>query len=154
MKLRLWTVGVLLAALTPFHALSDERPGATWAPTVAAIPSPAAANSAQPQLFASGDRAVLSWIERSGESAALRFSERTASGWAEARTVASGTNWFVNWADVPSVIPLERGGLLSRLRRAPSLSGIMSGTGFDGLAIGADLVSALEARALWSRYGL
>ena len=111
MKPRLWTVGVVLAALTPFHALTDERPGANWAPTVAAIPSPAAANSAQPQLFASGDRAVLSWIERSGESAALRFSERTASGWGEARTVASGTNWFVNWADVPSVIPVEGGGL-------------------------------------------
>ena len=25
----------------------------------------------------------------------------------QARTVASGANWFVNWADVPSVIPLQ-----------------------------------------------
>jgi hypothetical protein len=74
---------------------------------VMALTSPAASNSAQPQLSALGDRVVLSWVERSGESATLRFSERTDTGWTEARTVATGTNWFVNWADVPSVIPLQ-----------------------------------------------
>lgn len=51
------------------------------------------------------------------------------------------------------VVPLERGGLLSRLRRLPSFS-ISAGTGAGGLAIGDDLVSAVEARAIWSRYGL
>lgn len=53
-------------------------------------------------------------------------------------------------------VALERGGLLSRLRRSPSLgsSGAAGGSfGLDGLAIAADLVSAVEARALWSRYG-
>ena len=80
--------------------------GANWLLNVTALPSPAAPNSAQPQLSTLGDRVVLSWIERSGEKATLRFSERTDSGWTEARTVASGANWFVNWADVPSVIPL------------------------------------------------
>jgi hypothetical protein len=71
------------------------------------VPSPAAPNSAQPQLSALGDRVVLSWVERSGERATLRFSERTDGGWTDAATVASGVNWFVNWADVPSVIPLQ-----------------------------------------------
>jgi hypothetical protein len=52
------------------------------------------------------DRVVLSWVERSGENATLRFAERTNSGWTDVRTVASGANWFVNWADVPSVVPL------------------------------------------------
>lgn len=51
------------------------------------------------------------------------------------------------------VVPLERGGLISRLRRLPSFS-ISAGTGAGGLAIGDDLVSAVEARAIWSRYGL
>lgn len=81
--------------------------GANWAPNVTAVASPAASNSAQPQLSALGDRVVLSWVERSGDNATLRFSERTDSGWTEARIVASGANWFVNWADVPSVIPLQ-----------------------------------------------
>jgi signal peptide peptidase SppA len=50
-------------------------------------------------------------------------------------------------------VGLERGGLLSRLRRSPSLEGGRNSAGWDGLAIGADLVSALESRALWSRFG-
>jgi len=54
---------------------------------------------------------VLSWIERSGDSASLRFSERTDGGWTSAQTVASGTDWFVNWADVPSVVRLQNGDL-------------------------------------------
>ncbi len=41
----------------------------------------------------------------------MKFAERTASGWTTPRTVASGTNWFVNWADVPSVLRLDDGTL-------------------------------------------
>jgi signal peptide peptidase SppA len=51
-------------------------------------------------------------------------------------------------------IPLSSGGLLSRFRRMPGFAG-----GYDnGFALGPgladDLVSAIEARALWSRFGL
>lgn len=48
------------------------------------------------------------------------------------------------------VVPADKGGLFGRLRR-------FSGTsGFDrpGLAFADDLVSAIEARTLWSRFGL
>ena len=81
--------------------------GADWPPGVTTVSSPAAPNSGQPQLSALGDRVVLSWVERSGDTATLRFAERTDAGWTAARTVASGADWFVNWADVPSIIPLQ-----------------------------------------------
>ena len=71
----------------------------------------AAPDSAQPQLTALGDRALVSWIERSGKLATLKFAERTASGWSEPRKVASGEDWFVNSADVPSVVLLDDGTL-------------------------------------------
>ena len=80
--------------------------GAKWSLDVTPLTSPAAPNSGQPQLSVQGNRVVLSWVERSGDTATLRFSDRTDTGWTEAATVASGANWFVNWADVPSVIPL------------------------------------------------
>ena len=48
----------------------------------------------------------------------------------------------------------ERGGLLSRLRRAPSLESALAMASGGGLAFADDLVSSLEARALWSRFGL
>ena len=70
------------------------------------VESPAAPGSAQPQLTVSQRGVLLSWIERSGDSATLKFAERTSGGWSEPRTAASGTDWFVNWADVPSVIRL------------------------------------------------
>src|SRR5918993_559306 len=71
-----------------------------------AVSSPASANSGQPQLSTSSRGVILSWIDRTGESAALKFAERTATGWSEPRMVASGTDFFVNWADVPSVMRL------------------------------------------------
>lgn len=70
------------------------------------IDTPAAAGSAQPQLTVSARGVLLSWVERSGDTATLKFAERTGDGWSEPRTVASGSDWFVNWADVPSVIRL------------------------------------------------
>ena len=75
------------------------------------VASPAASGSAQPQLTLSDRGALLSWIERTGETATLKFAERRGNDWSEPRTVASGADWFVNWADVPSVIRLADGTL-------------------------------------------
>ncbi len=77
------------------------------------VTSPAGARSEAPQLTVSDKGVLMSWIER-GENnlASLKFAERTAAGWSEVRTVASGTDWFVNWADVPSVLRLADGSLV------------------------------------------
>ena len=82
-----------------------------WPLQVETVPSPAGDGSAQPQLSVSSRGVLMSWIERAGPKATLRFAERTGSAWSEPRTVASGTNWFVNWADVPSVVRLPDGTL-------------------------------------------
>jgi len=85
---------------------ADERSIA-----VEPIASPAGANSSAPQLTVEGDRAILSWIERSGKQSALKFAERTATGWSEARTVVSSDHLMVNSADVPSVRAMPDGTL-------------------------------------------
>lgn len=51
------------------------------------------------------------------------------------------------------VVPVERGWLSSRLRKLPSVLGGGSDLP-QGLAFADDLVSAVELRALWSRFGL
>ena len=52
------------------------------------------------------------------------------------------------------IVPMASGGLLSRLRRLPGFQPVGSdGFAFPG-SFADDLVSAIEARALWSRYGL
>ncbi len=85
--------------------------GPATSPTVEPIASPAGADSSAPQLTVEGDRAVLSWIERSGKQSALKFAERTATGWSEARVVVSSDHLMVNSADVPSVRALPDGTL-------------------------------------------
>ena len=90
----------------------QDRATTSWKPAIESLPSPAGPNSAQPQLSSSSRGVILSWIEREGPKASLRFSERTKAGWSAPRTFASGTDWFVNWADVPSVIRLSNGTLV------------------------------------------
>ena len=76
--------------------------------------SPAGSDSREPELSVTPDgrRVLLSWVEKIGEKRyALRFAARDAQGWSEVRTVAEGQNWFINWADFPSVIELADGSL-------------------------------------------
>jgi len=74
---------------------------------------PAAPGSGQPNLAVSPDgRVHLSWIERLGEGRfSLRFSIMEKGGWSTPRTIAEGANWFVNWADFPSMVALPDGSL-------------------------------------------
>jgi hypothetical protein len=46
-----------------------------------------------------------------GGRVALRFATKETDGWSAPRTVAEGTNWFVNWADFPSLLVLPDGSL-------------------------------------------
>jgi hypothetical protein len=79
------------------------------------VKSPAGIESREPELFTIPDnRVILSWVEKAGEKRyALRFAARDAAGWSEARTAAQGENWFINWADFPSVVALPGGSLAS-----------------------------------------
>ncbi len=52
------------------------------------------------------------------------------------------------------VIPLQAAGLLGRLRRLPQVGDLMSqGERAAAMSLADDLLSSVEARALWSRYG-
>jgi hypothetical protein len=77
------------------------------------IDSPVEGDNREPELNATPDgRIILSWVARLGAKRyALRTAIRDGNGWSEAHTVAEGENWFVNWADFPSVIGLRDGTL-------------------------------------------
>ena len=81
--------------------------------TVEPLSSPAGSGSSAPQLTSEGDRTLLSWMERAGGRATLRFAERTASGWSPPRPVTAGTDLLINAADVPSVRALADGTLVA-----------------------------------------
>ena len=75
--------------------------------------SPAGVDSREPELSTTADgRMILSWVQKVGHKRyALLFATRDADNWSKAHTVAEGENWFVNWADFPSVIALADGSL-------------------------------------------
>lgn len=77
------------------------------------IPTPAGEGSGQSFLsLGNHGRVYLSWIDRlESKRFALRFSVREKTGWSAARTIVEGTNWFVNWADFPSLVELPDGSL-------------------------------------------
>ncbi len=93
------------AALLLFSQMTRTRA------TEAAVfsPSPAAASSAQPNLVASEQGgALLSWIESAADGGYLLWYSRWESGsWSAARTIASGRDWFVNWADFPALAAVD-----------------------------------------------
>ncbi|MGH9348549.1 MAG: sialidase family protein [Vicinamibacterales bacterium] len=101
----------VLAVVLAAHAPAARTAPAVSSLLVTAVPSPAGSDSAQPQLTVSDRGVLLSWIEKAGTRATLKFAERTSSGWTDPRVAASGDDWFVNWADVPSVLRLADGSL-------------------------------------------
>lgn len=67
----------------------------------------ALANGADGQVY-------LSWIDPLPDKHhALRFSRLENGAWTPARTIATGNNWFVNWADHPSIAAMADGTLLA-----------------------------------------
>ena len=91
-----------------------DRSTATQSPlTIQASNSPAGMDSREPELSATADgRMILSWVEKVGDKRyALRFASRDKDNWSNASTISEGENWFVNWADFPSVIALADGSL-------------------------------------------
>ena len=106
-------VSILAVATWATPAPSALEQNGQWPIAITSIDSPAKAESAQPQLTTSKRGVLMSWIERMGPEATLKFAERTGTGWTPATTVASGRDWFVNWADVPSVMRLDDGTLVA-----------------------------------------
>jgi hypothetical protein len=105
----------IVLALSIFQILTPARQETSSSNSVAVreFASPAGPSSLAPNLIAdSRGRVFLSWVEKRGDKGhALRFSVLEKERWSEALTISEGENWFVNWADFPSMVALEDGTL-------------------------------------------
>lgn len=84
---------------------SSESPATTATPV--ALTAPVQSVSHEPNLTIGADGIVyLSWIEETADSDnhVFKFSRLVSGTWSDPETIASGNNWFVNWADVPSLV--------------------------------------------------
>ncbi|MGH7678759.1 MAG: hypothetical protein ACRENU_09855 [Gemmatimonadaceae bacterium] len=86
------------------------RPGLP--PSADSLASPAGPGSAEPNLSVGPDgRVYLSWHEPLDSGFVLRLSSFDGRAWSAPRTVRAGRDFFVNWADFPSIEALGGGRL-------------------------------------------
>lgn len=100
---RILTIALLCLAVvvTGCQNTENHEPGV--------LETPSAQGSMAPNLVAGDDGTViLSWIEPAGDGNALRHATFENGAWQDAGTVARGEDWFVNWADIPSVVPITK----------------------------------------------
>lgn len=98
---------ILLALVTVSFILScnnkDEKIASPLV-QMKQMSSPASDSCAEPFLFTDkNDIVYLSWIEKKGIQSTLYFSTLSGEQWSEPKKMASGNNWFVNWADYPVI---------------------------------------------------
>lgn len=134
---------LILALLLAGCGAEREQGSALGEP--AALPSPAGAGSAEPNLAVGPEGEVyLSWLQEVGDSAhELRFAVLRDGEWSAPRTIARGSDWFVNWADFPSVVALPDGRLAAHyLQRDPNAT-----RSYD---YGVRIVQSSDGGATWS----
>ena len=68
--------------------------------------------SATPNLFVSESGQVyLSWVEYLNDTTdALKYATLEQASWSTPQSIATGSDWFVNWADFPSFVGYKDGG--------------------------------------------
>lgn len=69
------------------------------------IENPTLDNSSLPRLFTDNTGTIfMSWIEQEGDLATLKYSKFKDEKWTKPENISESTEWFVNWADFPSLI--------------------------------------------------
>ena len=137
---------VLVAALATVGIAAAfsgaERSSHVAPPASDTLRSPAGPGSAEPNLAVGPDgRVYMSWLEPLDSGFALRFASFNGSTWSDARTIRSGRDFFVNWADFPSIVALDKNHLAAHwLQR----------TGKSTYAYGVRISQSRDGGVTWS----
>jgi hypothetical protein len=101
-------LGPALLALLVIPACREAGQTGPWLGDVTVLSNPAGAGSRYPHLASTGQgQVVLSWLQALPQDGfALQHATWAAGAWSAASTVATGQDWFINWADFPSVVPI------------------------------------------------
>ncbi len=77
----------------------------TKSKTIQLIENPTSEESSLPRLFTDNTGTVfMSWVQQKDKLATLKYSKFIDYKWTEPLVVSESEEWFVNWADFPSVI--------------------------------------------------
>ena len=141
-----------LVALLAFHgcvAPEDEPEASAGSAAIREIEWPAAGGAFAPHLAADGDGLLLTWLEvfeadDETDGHRLRYARYEGGGWSAVSTVAEGSDFFANWADVPSVARSGDGSLVAHW---------LAKSGGETYAYSIELARSTDEGATWQRLG-
>lgn len=107
-------ISIIILTVSIISCTNNNKDKKTGSAEAREIASPASDSCAEPFLFTDKYGLVhLSWIEKIGKVSKLKFSSLSNDQWTETTTIASGNNWFVNWADYPVIAGDGNGNLMA-----------------------------------------
>ena len=92
----------LLIGVALVQSVSAAQQAARPDFTIETLKAPSQGDVAAPQITVGGGKMLLSWLQRSGEKAVLKFAERIPAGWSQPAVVLESEHLITNFADVPS----------------------------------------------------
>jgi len=96
-----------LSVLMTLMGCTETTDSLEFNPQLALLPAVGVSGSMAPFLSRGHDGSIaMSWLDVSDDGSSLQFALLEEASWGASGTVASGDNWYINWADFPSVIPL------------------------------------------------
>ncbi len=146
--------GAAACARAERSAGADPAPAAAPASAAASsgltpLDPPAAPGAMAPYPTADGGELVMTWLEplpaaAEGEEAhALRFARLSGDRWSQPVTIASGPDFFANWADFPGAAALAP--------RRTLVAHWLGKVADDTYAYGVHLARSNDAGATWQR---
>jgi len=97
---------LFITACLSFSGL--DSPALASDPEVTMMPLPVGSNSSLSRLVTDADGGVyLSWVSRQEEMSTLSWSKLVDGVWQDPQLITQGDDWFVNWADFPSLVVNE-----------------------------------------------
>jgi hypothetical protein len=110
---------------------------------VDSLPSPTGAGATEPYLVVGKNGEIhMTWLEPADSGFALKFSTYAGGSWTRPSVIRSGRDFFLNYADIPSVAVLDDGRLAAHwLQR----------TGKASYAYGIRIAQSADSGHTWTR---
>lgn len=120
-------LSALVIATLLLSSCQKNKEKATENPALHSADSPAGSDASLPYLIKGGDDLLyMSWVEKRDSSwIDLKYSVLKGDVWQQPEIIASGNDWFVNWADYPMIAVDNQGNMIAHFL-AKSSSGTYS----------------------------
>ncbi|MEQ8471473.1 MAG: hypothetical protein RIC35_09815 [Marinoscillum sp.] len=120
-------LSALIIASLLLSSCQKNQEKATENSTLQNVESPAGSNASLPYLIKGGDDLLyMSWVEKRDSGwIDLKYSVQKEDIWQTPEVIASGNDWFVNWADYPMMAVDKHGNMITHFL-AKSSSGTYS----------------------------